>query len=159
VSESSNQLYGFSAGGAQLAGFPTQQGISYTCGTAVDPAGHAWASNSSVGLSGYDSAGNPVGSFFVGQQYCRVAFDAAGNLYYAQSFGQVEKYNPDGFGGFTLDPTTPVVDAGPATAVATDPATGHVYVAHTSSISEYDASGSLVTNFGAGILSNAVGVA
>ena len=125
-------VYGFDASGASLPGFPKSL-EGQVCGLGVDPAGHLWVSRFGNGVREYDSLGNALGGFLDGGFICNgVAFDAAGSLYVGTS-AQVEKYNPDGSGGFVADPDLPVLDAASPEAVATDTRSGHIFVAHSSS--------------------------
>ena len=159
-------VYGFDASGATLPGFPKSFStglFTWVCGLVVDPAGHLWISRYGLGVREYDAQGNALDGFLDGDSFCQgLAFDAAGSLYAGSSV--VEKYNPDGNGGFVADPDTPVFDADWPEAVATDTRSGHVFVAHPSSaatpgISEYDSSGALVSEWGSDVVANAWGVA
>jgi hypothetical protein len=156
-SEGQGTVYGFAPSGAALPGFPlTPSGD--ICGVGVDPSGSVWV-DAFGPLTAYDSAGNPTGSSFdPGFGSCHFAFDPTGNLYLAHWNGEVDKFNPSG-GSFVADPSAPILDSGVARSVATDPASGHVFVAHDTAISEYDAFGASAGSFGSGTLSSALGVA
>jgi DNA-binding beta-propeller fold protein YncE len=88
---------------------------------------------------------------------CGLAFDSSGNLY-------VRNQNAEDIVEF--DRTAPlsytfisVVDANGATDVAVDPTDNHVFVDDGSQITEYDSSGTQVSQFGSGVLSFSQGVA
>jgi hypothetical protein len=90
-------VYGYASDGTKLAGFPFS--APGACGIAVAPDGHLWVASSEQGsYREYTASGAPTGrSLFFGPEAggCRIAFDAAGNLYLAKR-ERLLKYEPSG---------------------------------------------------------------
>ncbi len=100
--------------------------------------------------------GSPAGEF--GANYETepdgIAVDSVGDIYKARGERAVAKLSPSG------EPLIETVDSGPATALAVEPSTDDLYVAHSGFISRYNSSGTaLETSFGSPNITSAAGVA
>jgi hypothetical protein len=134
-------------------------GFGDVCGLAVDAEGHVWVGDyENEKAREFASSGSPPSelgatSLASEERPCRLAVDAAGDLY-ANLFEDVVAKYEGGVKGPTLDP-------GPARAVSVDQssASGHVFVLHAQLFSEYDASGALVFRIGEGLIGDGQGIA
>ena len=83
-----------------------------------------------------------------------IAVDSTGDIYKARGERAVTKLGPSG------EPLIETVDSGPAAALAIEPSTDDIYVAHSGFISRYNSSGTaLETSFGSPQITSAAGVA
>lgn len=142
----------------------------FGCASAVDAEGHLWLSDkgsSPMRALEFDSGGNPLPDSFPYMNTnnaaapCSLDFDAAGNAYVAfaidgYSSKGVDKYVKNGEGKYEYSST---LDPEPSAGVAVDRASGHVFVSHRESFSEYDSGGALIGSFGKGVISEGIGIA
>jgi hypothetical protein len=133
-------------------------GIVAPTGVAVDAEGHVWVAESGSGddtngmVHEFDEAGTLVQSWPNGYfQTDAIALDSTGRVYLINGAGDVTRWTATG-GDETL-----IADS--ATGIAIDPADDHIYVDKRNSVSEYDETGLLVVEFGAGRVFNSFGVA
>jgi hypothetical protein len=174
-SENNNHLYGFDTAGNALAGFGGASGVDPAvypgapygspkdiCGGAVDPSGDVWIANySSKYLIEYDPTGTFVkaidtSALTEGGRPCQMAFDQGNGDMYVQIYANtVWKLSAPGYStasAVKIDPSA----GGPSfpNAIAVDPSTHHVFVAHYSDIVEYESNGTKTSEFGAGLETN-----
>jgi phosphodiesterase/alkaline phosphatase D-like protein len=151
LSESTG-LYGFTSGGAALAGLSPKGGFGDPCGVTVDNAGHPWVGDyGTFSVKGFDSAGNALGApspidVTATGRPCHVEFNRANNdLYVANYNGAVYKYTAAS--NYTVHTQ---VDPSTATGLAVDSVRGVVYVAHGNRVDAYSTSSdALLEEFGA----------
>ena len=139
------------------------------CGLAVDTTGNFYVADRYHDfVDVYDGAADYAGSPPVYSsrghitqrsvsEPCGLAVDSAGRLYVNSYHGAVTRYTPTAYPPATEPPGTKyeeatAIDPGPATGVAVDLATGHVYVNRRAYLNEYDESGSFVRRVGEGTL-------
>jgi len=154
-------VYGFDKTGAPLGGnFPINPRISpgtpdpgkialagTICEPAVDSAGNLWVANYGLArLLKYNSAGVFQTSISTSGQDvfpCNIAFDSNDDLYVGSGARPTWKYTAaSGYSSATE------FDSGRAVAIAVDPATHHVFIAHQGGdISEFDGDGAVVSRF------------
>jgi hypothetical protein len=167
VSENTQEIYGFDSTGTALGGnFPIDPASPGNpgppevpdatskdlCGAAVDSAGNIWVSNfKTKHILEYSSAGAFVSSHDVSSQFptggpCPLAFDSHDNLYVGKFLGPTLRFTAAS--GYTA---ASQVDSGSAHALAVDPSTDDLYVAHDTNITRYDSAGILQATFAAGI--------
>jgi hypothetical protein len=158
ASANTDLLYGFNPSAASLGGFPVDPAISpgapsgspkNLCGTAVDSAGHVWASNSTTKrILEYSAAGASLpGAIDTSAQGnpCRLAFDSDDNLY--ATFGEqgVWRYSAaSSYASAALIRFSGGSFFRRSVGVAVDPSNDHLYVAYSSWVDEYDSAGNLV---------------
>jgi hypothetical protein len=151
LSESTG-LYGFTSGGAALAGLSPKGGFGDPCGVTVDNTGHPWVGDyGAFSVKGFDSAGNALGApspidVTATGRPCHVEFNRANNdLYVANYNGAVYKYTAAS--NYTVHTQ---IDPSTATALAVDSVRGVVYVAHNNRVDAYSTSSDdLLEEFGA----------
>ena len=130
-------VFGFDPSGEILnANFPLKQ-FGF-CGVVVAPDGTFWV-NEFFTMTQFTAAGTPTGAQ-VPADGCQSAFDADGNAYVYSLFNALTKY--DGSNG--LASLGGIGDTGAVTAIAVDPTTKDVYVAHKDFIQAYRYSNPLV---------------
>jgi hypothetical protein len=149
-------LSAFDASGTplyQLDGSTTPIGdFGDVCGTAVDSAGDVYVSDySNHVIQKFDSSGNYLASIAVSFSPCDIAVDTDGTMYVIHWNNAVHKLDSGGTDQGIIDGNTPK-------AVNVDPSSHHVYVVHDSSVREFDASGTLLNEFGSDQLSGSRGV-
>jgi hypothetical protein len=144
-----NKLFGFDSSGASLSGFPLP-GQNFSCGVATDSSGDIWvAEGNEEKLRKYSPAGALLETITIGGSPCDLAFDSNDNLYVAFYFGATKKYTAAS--NYTASVQ---IDGELSGAVAVDPSTDEVYVAHPvpfpnpSHISVYEADGTFLYEFG-----------
>lgn len=158
-SRSTDLVYGFDSAGAALGGaFPidptTNPGApsgspKNNFGDAVDSAGNLWVVNfATQNILEYSSAGVFQTSVSTSAQGSpeQIAFDSNDDLYVALFNGPTWKYTAAS--GYTASTE---IDSGVGSAIAVDPSTDHLYVAHANEVSEYDSAGNLLSEFATGI--------
>jgi hypothetical protein len=152
--------------------FPPDGFLNGPCGLAVDSEGDFYVADRYHGaVEVFTAAREYVTGLFGLGEPCGLALDSAGRLYVNAYHGAVTRYTPTAYPPRPA-PTPPAteppqtkygeatpIDPGPATGVAVDPATGHVYVDRRTYVNEYDASGSFVRRIGEGTLGDGYGVA
>jgi hypothetical protein len=150
-------LSAFDASGAllyQLNGSTTPIGdFGDVCGLAVDSNGDVYVSDFSNGglIQKFDSSGAFLETIDVPFSPCDLAVDTDGTLYVIQWNQSLHKVDPTGTDLGIIDGDSP-------RAVNIDPSTHDVYSAHQTFVRQFDSSGSLVSEFGAGLLGNTRGV-
>ena len=129
----------------QLDGSTTPIGsFGDVCGTAADSNGNVYVADYSNQLiQKFDSSGTYLATIGLSFNPCDMAVDPDGTLYVIQWNQSLHKLLPDGTDLGIIDSDSP-------RAVNVDPTNHHVYVSHDTSVTEYDASGSVVSTFGAG---------
>ena len=129
----------------QLDGSTTPIGsFGDVCGTAADSNGNVYVADYSNQLiQKFDSSGTYLATIGLSFNPCDMAVDTDGTLYVIQWNQSLHKLLQDGTDLGIIDSETP-------RAVNVDPTNHHVYVSHDTSVTEYDASGSVVSTFGAG---------
>jgi hypothetical protein len=138
-----NSLYGFDESGAALSGFPVT-GQNFSCGAATDSAGNIWVAEGNEGkLRKYSPAGALLETITIGGEPCDLAIDSQNNIYVAFFEGSTYKYTAAS--NYTASTQ---LDGETSNAVAVDPSTDEVYVAHFSHISVYEADGTFLYEFG-----------
>jgi hypothetical protein len=163
VASETGFLYAFDAAGNFLWEIDGSGPAGTPSGSLDNPCGVAVGSDGSLYVAGFSAAAvrkfTPSGSGAtyvsetgVGSSPCHIAIDSADNLYVNHLSADVEKFDSAGV-------SQGQIDAGPANAVAVDPATDHVYVDGGESIREYDAAGTAISEFGQGDLSRSLGLA
>ena len=137
----------------QLNGSTTPVGsFGDVCGTAVDSHGDVYVADfSNSVIQKFDSSGNYLASIPLSFTPCALAVDTDGTIYAIHWNQAVHKLTSSGVDQGIIDSETP-------TAVNLDPSTHHVYVTHDTLVREFDASGTLVSEWGTGQLSNTRGV-
>jgi hypothetical protein len=154
--------------------------FSFVCGTAVDGNGAVYAAdNGNNVVDVFDSSGSYLTQISdpALSGPCGLVVDSAGDVYVRNvNLGNVVELNPSSFpvtGATTysldkhLGESAPgagdgngVLDASNPTGVAIDPADGHVFVAESTQVQEYDAAGAAVgLAFGSGSIAQSSGVA
>ena len=160
-------IFGFDSGAVPLGGghFPIDPAVSPgapivttkgICADAVDSAGDVWVANAPTKLIlRYDSTGAFLSSLDVSAQFpgtfavCGLGFDSHDNLYVGQVFGGLWRYAAPGYTTATqIEPA----NSDPR-AIAVDPSTDALYVAHQvpASVKVYDSSGVLQATIASGI--------
>ena len=129
----------------QLDGSTTPIGsFGDVCGTAADSDGNVYVADFSNQLiQKFDSSGTYLATIGLSFTPCDMAVDPDGTLYVIQWNTALHKLLPDGTDLGIIDSDSP-------RAVNVDPTNHHVYVSHDTSVTEYDASGGVVSTFGAG---------
>ena len=137
----------------QLNGSTTSAGpFGDVCGTAVDSGGNVYVADFSKSLIyKFDSSGTFLTTIGLSFTPCDMAVDTDGTLYVIHWNQALHKLQPDGTDLGIIDSQSP-------RAVNVDPTNHHVYVGHDTSIIEYDPSGSIVSQFGAGRVAGNRGV-
>src|SRR5581483_8167049 len=102
-------------------------------------------------LQKFDSTGAYLTTFSLSFSPCDVAVDPNGTIYVIHWNQAVHKLDSAGV-------DLGIIDTNGPRAVNVDPVTHHVYVAHDTSITEYDAAGNVVSEFGANRLAGVRGV-
>jgi hypothetical protein len=133
------------------------------CGVAVRSNGEVWWANGIAapvnegkGIRRYDAAGNELAPLDTrttvvnaanGTPFfpCRIAFDASDNLYVAASTATGPVFKVTAASNYT---SSTVFDPAAANGVAVNKTTGHVFIAHPERVTEFDASGEIVGEFG-----------
>jgi hypothetical protein len=129
--------YGFDSSGNPLSSnFPVFQ-FEY-CGVTVAPDGSIWV-NEFFGMTQYTAAGTATG-VKVPADGCHAAFDADGNAYVYSLFNALIKYD----GANDLASLGGIGDTGAVSAIAVDPTTKDVWVAHKNVVYGYRYSDPLV---------------
>jgi len=129
--------YGFDPSGTPInSNFPINQ-FGY-CGVAAAPDGTIWI-NEFFGMTQYTAAGTPTGAQ-VSADGCQAAFDPDGNAYVYSLFNALTKYD----GANNLASLGGIGDTGAVSAIAVDPTTKDVWVAHLNVIQGYHYSNPLV---------------
>jgi hypothetical protein len=129
--------YGFDSSGIPInSKFPINQ-FGY-CGVAVAPDGSIWI-NEFFGMTQYSAAGTPTG-VTASADGCYAAFDPDGNAYVYSLFNGLTKYD----GSNKLASQGGIGDTGAVSAIAVDPTTKDVWVAHKDVIEAYHYSKPLV---------------
>ncbi len=149
-------LFAFNSSGTplyQLDGSTTPVGnFGDVCGTAVDSNGDVYVADfSNSVIQKFDSSGTYLASLPLSFRPCDIAVDTDGTIYVIHWNQAVHKLDSSGADQGIIDMETP-------TAVNIDPTSHHVYVAHSGFVREFDASGTLVSEFGTGLLGNTRGV-
>jgi hypothetical protein len=160
------KVLGFDSTGAALGGdFPIDPAVTPgapagspkgLCGAAVDSAGELWVANGATGrLLRYSSAGVFQSSLDVSTQIpsagigpCRIAFDSNDDLYVAQL--PADTWRLTAASGYTAATQIEPASA-QAQAIAVDPSTHDLYVAHSHDVTRYDAAGNPQATFATGI--------
>jgi hypothetical protein len=156
------KVYGFDPTGTALGGnFPIDPAVNPgapagspldDCGDAVDSAGDLWVANyQTKRILKYSSAGVFQSSLDVSAQIpgggpCGLAFDSHDNLYVARFQGPTFRYTASS--GYT---TATQIDSGVTKAIAVDPSTDDIYVAHETDVKLYDGAGNLQATLATGI--------
>ena len=123
------------------------------CGTAVDSSGTVYVADySHQALYKFDSSGNYLTTLSVDFNPCDLDVDTDGTIWAVAWNQALHKLDPTGADLGVIDSQSP-------RGVSVDLATHHVYAVHDSSIIEYDASGTLVSQFGGTHLATSRGVA
>lgn len=136
------------------------------CGVAVDSAGNVYVGRYPETVDKYAPASGQdaptdadlSATLTAPISLCNVGVQGDGSSVYAATYrGAVHKYAASQFGeaeasGTELDPAA-------EGSLAVDPGSGHVFVDEGTQIAEFDAAGGQVSTFGAGELSESVGVA
>jgi hypothetical protein len=144
-----NELFGFNESGSGLSGFPVA-GQNFPCGVATDSSSDIWVAEANEGkLRKYSPAGALLETIVIGGEPCDLAIDSNDNIYVSFFFGATKKYTAAS--SYT---SSSQIDSEASSAVAVDPSTDEVYVAHSipfpnpSHISVYEADGSFLYEFG-----------
>jgi hypothetical protein len=135
--------------------------LSDPCGLVVDAAGNLYvADHYHDAVDVYSPDLNPSSPWqsYLGQAAgleapCAIALDSSGDLYAATYHGAVLKRTAPSFASQAS------IDPGPATGLAVEAATDHLFVDRRDRIAEYDAGGSLVRQIGVASLQDGYGLA
>ena len=177
------QIQKFSPAGSEIGSpiteAPKGKPFGSILGIAVDPAGGLWVENQeSFGIDFADSFDNAIANSFVSGKWRLVtsfpqagfAFAAPDDLFTLEGFGasvSVSEFDYAVGTEYSYDPGVVFLEVihrylggeGDATAVATDPSNGDVYVGFGGSVAHVTAEGQPVERFGEGHLTNAAGIA
>jgi hypothetical protein len=158
----------------EISSFTAPGGITESlngpCGLAVDAASEVYASDYYHDqIVVFGPSGSAVTKIHDSEPFngpCGLAVGPGGSLYVNGFHGQVIKYQPSSFPpGPGTTYTAQLIDPGPATGVAVDPASGNVFVSRRTFIAEYEPSGApvlvagLPVKVGQGALVDAYGIA
>jgi hypothetical protein len=137
----------------QLDGSTTPIGdFGDVCGTAVDSSGNVYVADfSNTVIHKFDSSGAYLTTLDVNFSPCDIAVDTDGTIWAIHWINALHKLAPDGTDLGIIDGESPK-------AVSVDLTSHHVYSVHDTFVREFDASGTLVSQFGALRLANARGV-
>jgi hypothetical protein len=150
-----NNVYGYSATGTPLPGFPIATATGRGCGVAVDSAGRLWVANHQNSVEEFSSSGAALGVIATPNQFevCKLGFDSNDDMYVANRTGDVWKYTKaSGYNTSTL------FASGSFNSVSVDQSTHHVYLSNYEfrklpaggRVEEYDAAGHLLGESAAG---------
>jgi hypothetical protein len=155
VSENSGSLYGFTSAGVGLSGFPVS-GFGDPCGGATDGEGNTWVGDyGAQRIKEYSSAGASLGSVDVSRtgSPCAVGIDGGNDDLYVLNYGggvYLYKHTASGYASGVL------FSSQNARAIAIDPVTHIVFLAHGNDVSEYTPDGTLIDTFAEGIFPGGV---
>src|SRR5262245_43799233 len=138
----------------QLDGSTTPIGdFGDVCGLAVDASGDVYVADFGNGglIQKFDSSGAFLATIDVPFSPCDLTVDTDGTLYVIEWNQSLHKVTPSGMDLGIIDGDSP-------RAVNLDPSTHAVYSAHQTFVRQFDSSGSLMSEFGAGLLENTRGV-
>ena len=131
---------------------PAPKGFEDACGVALDANENPYVSD--YFHNSIDAGGTQIPGPGNGDGPCGLAVDSASDIYVNNWRHQVLKLTPP-----YLPAGTATIDPGPATGVAVSPANGNVYVDDGDHITEYEPSGTLIAEIGAGTLEDGYGIA
>ncbi len=158
-------LYGYTAGGSTLAGFPIKPAGGSVCKVAVAPDGHVWLALAE-GYHEYSASGVPTGSVLApgvkssGGNFttgCRIAFDSAGNFYVSKGREKLEKFSSNHTDLGLFAPGRPPSEVGSgneqAPPLAVDRVANTLFTLSGTSftnnnVTQYDLLGNPITTFG-----------
>jgi hypothetical protein len=149
VSENADSLFGYTSSGGTVSGFPVG-GFSDACGGATDGEGHTWVADYSAReIKEFSSSGAALGSVDVSRagNPCAIGIDSGNDDLYVATLGgpvYVYRHTASGYSGGAL------FSSESGRAIAVDPVTHLVYIAHFNDVADYQPDGSLIDKFAEG---------
>ena len=163
VDAGNNVVDKFTSGGTYVSQLTATAGgfFSELRGVGVDGNGNVWVSEASGEVAEFTSAGAFVTSWNTNQGGGEaLAVSPSDTVYAAVGWGGVFRYSASGNELNVPGTESALIDGGPASGIAFDPASGNVFVDEGSQVSEYEGSGTaLPPSFGSGVLTAGKGAA